>query len=114
MSILIKLILNGIIGIPGLWWSGTSLNFAVVTSVIVTLFAYALGDSLILPNTNNTFATTADFLLVFALFWAACALFNQPYQLPGILLTSFLIAAVEFFYHAYLQRKGVHHSKHPG
>jgi hypothetical protein len=114
MNILIKLIANGMIGIPGLWWSGTSLAFAVITSVLVSLLAYAVGDALILPNTNNTFATTADFLLVFALFWAACALFNQPYQLPGILLTSFLIGVVEFFYHAYLQRKGVEHTKHPG
>jgi hypothetical protein len=114
MSIIIKLIANGIIAIPGLWWSGTSLAFAVVTSVIVTLIAYAVGDSLILPNTNNTFATTADFLLVFALLWAACELFDQPYLLSGILLTSFLIAVVEFLYHAYLQRRGVHHTKHPG
>ncbi|WP_400163268.1 DUF2512 family protein [Brevibacillus sp. TJ4] len=114
MSIIIKLIANGIIAIPGLWWSGTSLAFAVVTSVIVSLFAYAVGDALILPNTNNTFATTADFLLVFALFWGACVLFRQPFHLPGILLTSFLVAVVEFVYHAYLERRGVHHSKHPG
>lgn len=114
MNILIKLIANGMIGIPGLWWSGTSLAFAVITSVLVSLLAYALGDALILPATNNTFATTFDFLFVFALFWAACALFQQPHQLSGILLTSFLVGVVEFFYHAYLLRKGVEHTRDPG
>lgn len=114
MNIIIKLLINGVIGIPGLWWSGTSLTFAFVASIIVSLIAYAIGDLMILPNTNNTFATTADFLLVFALFWASCALFNQTYQLSGILVTAFAIGVVEYFYHSYLQHKGVHHTKHPG
>lgn len=114
MNIIIKLLINGVIAIPGLWWSGTSLTFAIVTSVVVSLIAYGLGDLLILSNTNNTFATTADFLLVFALFWGACALFNQTYLLSGILVTTFAIGVVEYFFHSYLQHKGVHHSKHPG
>ncbi|WNC12716.1 DUF2512 family protein [Brevibacillus brevis] len=114
MNILIKLLVNGIIGIPGLYWSGTSLTFAVVTSVVVSLIAYALGDALILPKTNNTFATTADFIMVFALFWISSYVFLQPYRLSGILLTAFVIAVAEYFYHDYLQRRGVHHTKHPG
>ncbi|KQL45236.1 hypothetical protein AN963_22640 [Brevibacillus choshinensis] len=114
MNILIKLLVNGIIGIPGLWWSGTSLTFAVLTSIVVSLISYAVGDAIILPRTNNTFATTADFIMVFALFWISSYVFAQPYQLSGILLTSFVIAVAEYFYHSYLQHRGVHHSKHPG
>lgn len=114
MNILIKLLVNGIIGIPGLMWSGTSLTFAVLTSIAVSLISYAVGDAMILPRTNNTFATTADFLMVFALFWISSYLFGQPYSLSGILLTSFVITAAEYFYHSYLQHRGVHHSKHPG
>lgn len=114
MNLLIKLAVNGIIGIPGLWWSGTSLTFAVLTSVVVSLIAYALGDALILPKTNNTFATTADFIMVFALFWFGSFAFAQPYRLPGILLTALAITVAEYFYHGYLQHRGVHHSKHPG
>lgn len=114
MNILIKLLANGIIGTLGLWWSGTSLAFAILASIVVSLIAYALGDAIILPRTNNTFATTADFLLTFALFWAACYAFAQPYRLSGILLTTFAIGVAEYFFHDYLQRHGVHHTKHPG
>ncbi|GED30733.1 DUF2512 family protein [Brevibacillus centrosporus] len=114
MNILIKLLVNGIIAVPGLWWSGTSLTFAVLTSIVVSLIAYALGDALILPKTNNTFATTADFIMVFALFWISSYVFAQPYHLPGILLTAFVVTVAEYFFHSYLQHHGVHHSKHPG
>ncbi|CAM5787432.1 MULTISPECIES: DUF2512 family protein [Brevibacillus] len=114
MSILIKLLSNGIIAVPGLMWSGTSLSFALVTSVVISLISYVAGDLFILPRTNNTFASTADFGLAFALLWLSCALFAVPYRLSGIFLTAFAISIVEYFYHNYLQHRGVHHSRHPG
>lgn len=114
MNIVLKLLLNGIVAVPGLLWSGTSLTFALWTSLFVTLFSYVLGDLVILPKTNNTFASTADFLLTFALLWAACIVFAQPFRLSGVFLTSFAISVLEYFYHDHLQRHGVHHSRHPG
>lgn len=114
LNILLKLLLNGIIAVPGLLWSGTSLAFALTASIIGSLLAYALIDAFILPRTNNTFASTADFLFVFAFFWASCYAFAQSYALSGVLLTAFVITVVEYFYHSYLQHRGVHHSKHPG
>jgi hypothetical protein len=106
--------MNGIIAVPGLAWSGTSLTFALVTSAAVTLISYALGDLVILPRTNNTFASTADFLLVFSMFWIACVVFFQPFRLSGLFLTTFAISVAEYFFHDYLQRQGVPHTKHPG
>lgn len=114
MNIFLKLLINGLIGVPGLWWSGTSLGFALATSIVVSVIAYALGDAVILPRTNNTFASMADFLLVFALFWLSCSVFAQPYRLAGLFLTSFALSVAEYFFHDYLQRHGVHHTKHPG
>jgi hypothetical protein len=114
LNILWKLVLNGIITVPGLTWSGTSLAFALFTSVAVTLISYALGDLIILPRTNNTFASTADFLLGFSMFWIACVVFFQPFRLSGLFLTAFAISVAEYFFHDYLQRRGVHHTKHPG
>ncbi|MBG9944946.1 DUF2512 family protein [Brevibacillus formosus] len=113
MNIVLKLLFNGIIAIPGLWWSGTSLMFAVLASVIVSLLGYIL-DLTILPRTNNTFASSADFLFVYASLWLGCYLFGQTISLSGLLLTAFAITVVEYFFHGYLQRHGVHHSKHPG
>jgi hypothetical protein len=114
LNILLKLLVNGIIAVPGLLWSGTSLAFAIVTSAVVSLIAYALGDAIILPRTNNTFASTADFALAFALFWLAAFVFAQPFRLSGLFLTAFAISVAEYFFHDYLQRRGVHHTKHPG
>jgi hypothetical protein len=94
LSILIKLLSNGIIAVPGLMWSGTSLSFALVTSVVISLISYVAGDLFILPRTNNTFASTADFGLAFALLWLSCALFAVPYRLSGIFLTAFASTAV--------------------
>jgi hypothetical protein len=114
VNIVLKLLLTGIVAVPGLLWAGTSLNFALLTSLLLALFSYAVGDLVILPKTNNTFASTADFLLTFSLLWAASTVFSQPYRLVGLFLTSFASSIVEFFYHDYLQRQGAHHSKHPG
>jgi hypothetical protein len=114
LNILLKLVINGVIAVPGLLWSGTSLAFALLTSVAVTLISYALGDLVILPRTNNTFASTADFILTFAMLWLACVVFFQPFRLSGLFLTAFAISVAEYFFHDYLQRHGVHHTKHPG
>ncbi|MBO8162321.1 MAG: DUF2512 family protein [Brevibacillus sp.] len=114
MNILWKLLVNGIVAVPGLLWSGTSLTFAVLASLLLGLISYATGDFLILPKTNNTFASSFDFLLSFGFLWAAAAIFQQPYQLAGLFLTAFAISIVEFFFHDYLQRHGPHHSRHPG
>ncbi|WP_134684516.1 DUF2512 family protein [Brevibacillus migulae] len=114
MKLLWKFLGNGIVVIPGLIWSGTSLAFAVGAAVVLTLFSYALGDRLILPQTTNTFATTADFLLTFSLLWIACLVFGQPFRLTGIFLTSFALSVVEYYYHSYLLRKSLDHTRQPG
>jgi hypothetical protein len=114
LNILLKLLLNGLVAVPGLLWSGTTLLFAVIASLFLTMVSYALGDLVILPRSNNTFASLTDFILTFSLLWVACTIFYQPYRLSGLFLTAFAISVAEFFFHDYLQRRGVHHSKHPG
>lgn len=114
MSLVWKLLLNGIIAVPGLVWSNTSLFFALVTSIVFALLSYGVGDLVILPRTNNTFASLADFLLGFSFFWAASVVFFQPFSFSGLFLTAFALSVAEYFFHDYLQRHGVHHSKHPG
>ncbi len=114
MNLLIKFLVNGIIAVPGLLWSGTSLWFSLLATVAFTLLAYGMGDVVILPRTNNTFAAVSDFVLAFAFFWAASVVFLQPFRLSGLFLTSFALSVAEYVYHGYLQRAGTHHSKHPG
>jgi hypothetical protein len=114
LNILLKLFLNGVIAVPGLLWSGTTLLFAIIASLFLTAVSYLLGDLVILPRSNNTFASLTDFILSFSLLWAACAVFYQPYRLSGLFVTAFVIAVSEIFFHDYLQRRGAHHTKHPG
>ncbi|MGC5328735.1 DUF2512 family protein [Brevibacillus sp. SYSU BS000544] len=114
MPILWKLLLTSAVVVPGLIWSNTSLLFAILSSIALSFLSFWLGDLMILPKTNNTFASTADFIMAFGFLWAAAVTFVQPYLLSGIFLTSFALSVVEYFFHDYLQRHGVHHSKHPG
>jgi hypothetical protein len=113
MPILLKLFLFMVIGMPGLIWSGTSLPFAFWTALVLSLISYGI-DLVILSRTNNTFATTTDFLLLFALLWVAGTVFAQPFSLSGIFLLSFILSVTEYIYHDYLQRNSPHHSRHPG
>lgn len=114
MNLLIKLLVNGIIVVPGLLWAGTSFPFALATGLFLTLFSYLLGDRYILPRTNNTFASTADLLLNFSLLWVACVVFFQPFRLTALFLTSFVLAVAEYWFHGYLWRQSADHSRNPG
>ena len=114
VNFLWKLATNGIVLVPGLVWSGTSLAFAIGIGLVLTLFNYLLGDRVILPQTNNTFASTVDFLLSFSLLWIACLVFGQPFSLTGLFLTSFALSVVEYLYHSYLLRQSIEHTRQPG
>jgi hypothetical protein len=114
MNILWKLVANGVVVIPGLLWSGTSLAFAFWTSVALSLFSFLLGDLVVLPRTNNTFASTVDILLSFPFLWIACIVFMQRFNLTGLFLTSFALSVVEYFYHSYLLRRSIDHTRQPG
>lgn len=83
----------------------TNLSFAQILtiSVTVTLLAYILGDVMILPVSNNTMATLANFGLA----WATIYLFNYIYRGVVISITdAFLAAAVlgigEWLFHKYM------------
>ncbi|NGQ93805.1 DUF2512 family protein [Brevibacillus sp. SYP-B805] len=114
MNLLWKLAANGIIVIPGLLWSGTTLPFAVWAFLGLSLFSYLVGDRVILPKTNNTFASFADFLLSFSLLWTASIVFLQTFSLSGLFLTSFALSVVEYLYHSYLLRQSIDHTRQPG
>ncbi|MEN6325510.1 MAG: DUF2512 family protein [Syntrophomonas sp.] len=89
----------------------TNLSFAQILSIsaTVTLLAYILGDVLILPISNNTMATLADFGLA----WATIYLFNYIYRGVVISITdAFLAAAVlgigEWVFHKYMATSVIH------
>lgn len=88
---------------------GIGFDFSFLTIFWITLVlgivAYVVGDLLILPRTNNTIATIADFLLAYVLLYF---LLDAAAEEPINLFMAALIPAVaggifEWFYHKYVE-----------
>jgi hypothetical protein len=94
---LLAIILGGIYGI--------TLGDVFVISLVLGIIAYAMGDLFLLPRSNNTTATLADFGLAFLLIWAMTA--NMT-PVDDVLVPSLIaaagVAAFEYFYHKYLYK----------
>ncbi|WP_421383100.1 YndM family protein [Bacillus salacetis] len=94
---LLAIILGGIYGI--------TLGDVFVMSLVIGIITYAAGDLFLLPRSNNTTATLADFGLAFILIWAMTA--NMT-PVDEVLMPSLIAAAglavFEYFYHKYLYK----------
>ena len=100
---LVKVVLNGIILVPFLYWFA-EVNFwtSVLTSLGLTVIAYLVGDQLILRASNNVVATIADALLSLVYLWAVAAFLDWPLSWGELLFTVVVLGVVEMFYHRYL------------
>lgn len=69
-------------------------------SLVLTLAAYLIGDRLILPRTNNTMATVADFGLAFLVIWlmGENLTYGDSLIMPA-LISAAAIALFEAFFH---------------
>ncbi|MGI6357886.1 MAG: DUF2512 family protein [Bacillota bacterium] len=105
-GIAIKSLFNGIPAIAILSTSGQlSLGVAVVVAIMLTVFAYILGDLFVLPRSNNSLATLADIGLAFLILWALRSL-GVPLSWAGIIYTTAAVSLVEWlFFHPYLHRE---------
>ncbi|TYS16992.1 DUF2512 family protein [Rossellomorea vietnamensis] len=94
---LLALILGGIYGV--------TLGEVFLISLVLGAISYAAGDLFLLPRSNNTTASLADFGLAFVVIWAMLA--NMT-PVENVLVPSLIAAAgvavFEFFYHKYLYR----------
>ncbi|MGM0845124.1 MAG: YndM family protein [Bacillota bacterium] len=97
---LLAIILGGIYGV--------TLGEVFLISVVLSAVSYAAGDLFLLPRSNNTTASLADFGLAFIIIWAMLA--NMT-PVENVLFPSIVAAAgtavFEFFYHKYLYRSGL-------
>jgi hypothetical protein len=72
-------------------------------SLVVSVAAYLIGDMFILPRTNNTIATLADFGLAFAIIWLMSENLTYGDSMLGEAFTSALALGVfEMMFHRYL------------
>ncbi|MGD6968270.1 YndM family protein [Rossellomorea vietnamensis] len=94
---LLAIILGGIYGV--------TLGEVFLISLVLGAVSYAAGDLFLLPRSNNTTASLADFGLAFVVIWAMMA---NVTPVENVLVPSLIAAAgvagFEFFYHKYLYR----------
>jgi Protein of unknown function (DUF2512) len=88
--------------ILGLFFDMAFSNVFLIT-LVLGVAAYLIGDMLILPRTNNTIATLADFGLAFFIIWLMSE--NLTYgdnQLVMSLIAALGVALFEYMFHRYL------------
>ncbi len=76
-------------------------------SLILTIFAYLLGDLIILPRFGNITTTIADFMLAVIVIWGFGNYWYTPlYPWASIALVSSIIITIgEWFFHKYIIKK---------
>lgn len=89
----------------GLLYDMSFSNVFLIT-LVLGLASYIIGDMFILPRSNNTVATLADFGLAFLVIW----LMGESLTYGDSLLTASLIAAAgialfEYFFHKYVSNQ---------
>ncbi|MEH6943122.1 YndM family protein [Bacillus sp. JJ722] len=76
-------------------------------TIVLSVFAYILGDMLILSRTNNIVATISDFVLAFFFTWGLSTTLTNDNN--AFFIRSFFAAAslaiFEYFFHKYLVKK---------
>ncbi|MBG9812073.1 hypothetical protein ABD68_10730 [Bacillus endophyticus] len=92
--ILLYAILSGI--------NGFSIGDVFWTTMILGGISYILGDLLILPRTNNTLATIADFALSFIIIWVMTSTLAYGDYLARTFTSALGVTIFEALFHRYM------------
>lgn len=85
----------------------TNLSFGqgIVIGIFISIVAYALGDLVILPMSNNTVTTASDVVLAGLAYWAGVRAFDGAgLTVWEILIFAAVVGVSEWFLHKYLAR----------
>jgi len=87
-----------------LFFGMSFINVFLIT-LVLGVISYLLGDMLILPKTNNTIATIADFGLAFPLIWLMTLNMTTGVRTFGVsIIAAIGLTLFEAFFHQYLKR----------
>lgn len=92
--ILLYAILSGI--------NGFSIGDVFWTTIVSGGISYILGDLLILPRTNNTLATIADFALSFIIIWVMTSTLAYGDYLARTFTSALGVTIFEALFHRYM------------
>lgn len=84
---------------------GVPFGDVFVLTLILGIVSYLVGDLWLLPRTNNTTATMADFGLALILIWAILAMQdNPPYASLAMasIISAIGVTVFEYFFHRYM------------
>ncbi|MFZ5633411.1 MAG: DUF2512 family protein [Bacillota bacterium] len=82
-----------------------SIGHGIVIGVVLSALAYAIGDLMILPMSNNTVATAADIIIAALVYWAGVSAFGGiGLSVWEILFFAVVVGVSEWFLHKYLAR----------
>jgi hypothetical protein len=91
--------------ILGLMYDMSFTNVFLI-SLVLGLVSYLIGDLFLLPKTNNTIATLADFGLAFMIIWILGeSLTYGESLLLASLISAAGVALFEYFFHKYVAGK---------
>lgn len=98
-----KILMNGIVLIPLLmWFTEATLWSSVVTSLVLSVIAYLVGDQMILRMSNNTVATIADAALTFVYLWIVADWLDWSLTIGELTTITLAVGVIEFIYHRQL------------
>jgi len=88
--------------ILGLFY-GMEFGNVFLISLVLGIVSYLIGDRLILPKTNNTMATLADFGLALLVIWSMSESFTRGDNIFTVsLLAALAVTLFEYFFHKYV------------
>lgn len=81
-----------------------SFSNVLLTTIILGVISYLVGDLFLLRRTNNTVATLADFGLAFVVIWVILDNIstNDTNVFWATLISSIAVAVYEYFFHKYM------------
>ncbi|WP_426449821.1 DUF2512 family protein [Paenibacillus sp. S-38] len=95
-----KILINGLITVHFLViFAGASFSGAVVSSVILSLIAYVIGDRLILKITNNVVATALDLGLASLFFILVSGVTIGELSMVELLTLVAGLGVLEYYFH---------------
>lgn len=85
---------------------GMTFGNVFLITLVLGIASYILGDMIVLPRTNNTIATIADFGMAFLIVWSMSAALTTGDNLFTLsLITALAVSVFEYFYHKYVTNR---------
>ena len=82
-----------------------TVGHGILIGIAISILSYILVDLMLLPATDNTTATAADFVIAAVVYWIMIRAFDGiGLTLWEILLFAAIVAVSEWFLHKYLAR----------